>query len=64
LIKLTLDELKTITIEHMKKELDIMEMMLTINVNDTKEFYKWYINHPYCRGIREIQELVKRGKRN
>ena len=60
LTKITLKELKDITITHMKKELDIMESMFDINEKDIKEYYNWYINHPYCKGIRELQEYVRR----
>ncbi len=60
----TLEELKQFTIQHMKKELDIMEMMLQLNNDHAQEFHKWYINYPYCKGIRKIQDLVKRGKTN
>lgn len=62
--KISLAELKEIIVSHLKKELDIMEMMLTLDGSETKEFCEWYINHPYKKGIKEIQELVKRGKRD
>ena len=58
--KITLKELKDITVTHMKKELDIMESMFDLNEKDIKEYYSWYINHPYCIGIRELQEYVRR----
>ncbi|MDR4491607.1 MAG: hypothetical protein R2685_12015 [Candidatus Nitrosocosmicus sp.] len=60
--KTTLEELKEITRQHMKKELDIMEMMFYLKDNEVNDFYQWYINHPYCKGIREIQEFVKQRK--
>lgn len=60
----TLEEIKQITIQHMKKELDIMEIMFQLDNDHAQEFHKWYINHPYCKGIREIQDLVKRGNKN
>jgi hypothetical protein len=44
----------------MKKELDIMEMTFRLDAQDVQAFNEWYINHPYGRGIREIQELVRR----
>lgn len=57
--KVTLEELKEITKKHMMKELDIMEMMFKLDNDEVEDFYQWYINHPYCKGIRDIQQLVR-----
>lgn len=62
--KLTLEEIKYITIEHMKKDFYIIDAVYKLDPTDFKQYQEWYINHPYCRGIREIQELVRRGKTN
>ena len=48
----------------MKKELNIMEMMLPLNNTHAQEFHKQYINNPYCKGIWELHELVNRGETN
>jgi hypothetical protein len=59
--KPSLEEFKKIVGLHMKKELDIMEMMYYLDTKDAVAFKEWYINSPYCKGIRELQELVRRG---
>jgi hypothetical protein len=58
---MTLDELKEFVEAHLKKELKIMEMLFLLEKKDVEEFTRWYKNHPYCKGIDEIKELV--GKR-
>jgi hypothetical protein len=58
--KVTLPDLKKIVEEHMKEELDIMEIILDLDKNTVEEFTKWYISHPYCKGIEELREIVGR----
>ncbi len=48
----------------MKKGNDIIWLLHELNPSDFEHYQEWYINHPYCKGIREIQELVNRGKPN
>jgi glutamyl-tRNA reductase len=60
----TIDELKTITEKHLSNELDIMEMILGLDEKHIEEFYRWYINHPYRKGIGEIKEIVRQAKSN
>ena len=43
----------------MKQELDIMEMTFDLDKKDIEEFHQWYIHHPYSKGIRELQEIVR-----
>ncbi|MDP9290385.1 MAG: hypothetical protein M3P08_19610 [Thermoproteota archaeon] len=57
----TLNELKQIVEQHMKNELGVMELTLSLENKDVDEFTRWYINHPISRGIREVQEIVRRG---
>jgi hypothetical protein len=59
---LTLIELKKIVEQHMKNELGVMELTLSLQNKDIEEFTRWYINHPISRGIREVQEIVRRGR--
>ena len=60
MIKLvTLDNLKIIVEDHMKRELDIMEIILKSDKNVVEEFYRWYISHPYCKGIDELRQIVR-----
>ena len=54
-----LSHLKKLAERHMQKEVDIMEMVMGLNNNDIELFYLWYINHPYSKGIRELQQIVR-----
>lgn len=54
-----LDDLKKVAELHMQKEVDIMEMVMNLNNNDIELLYRWYINHPYSKGIRELQQIVR-----
>jgi glutamyl-tRNA reductase len=54
----TLEELKNIIQENLKKELKIMEMILSLSENDAQEFKDWYIKQPIVKGIDEIYGLV------
>ena len=54
-----LDDLKRVAESHMQKEVDIMEMVMELDNNDIELFYRWYINHPYSQGIRELQQIVR-----
>jgi hypothetical protein len=54
-----LDDLKKVAELHMQKEVDIMEMVMNLDNNDIELFYRWYINHPYSQGIRELQQIVR-----
>jgi hypothetical protein len=54
-----LDDLKKIAELHMQKEVDIMELVMGLDNNDIELFYRWYINHPYSKGIRELQQIVR-----
>ena len=56
--KTSIEELKRIVESHMRKELDIMEMTLNLDKNDIEEFHRWYISHPYSKGIKELQDRV------
>jgi hypothetical protein len=57
--KKSLKKLKKVVEAHMKKELDIMEMTLNLDKNEIEEFHRWYISHPYSKGIRELQDFVR-----
>lgn len=54
-----LDDLKKVAESHMQKEVDIMETVMELDNNDIEHFYRWYINHPYSQGIRELQQIVR-----
>jgi hypothetical protein len=54
-----LTHLKKLAERHMQKEVEIMEMVMGLNNNDIELFYLWYINHPYSKGIRELQQIVR-----
>jgi glutamyl-tRNA reductase len=56
----TLDKLKKIVEDHMKKELDIMEIILKLDKSVVEEFHRWYISHPYCKGIDELRQVVRK----
>jgi hypothetical protein len=36
-----------------------METVMELDNNDIELFYRWYINHPYSKGIRELQQIVR-----
>jgi hypothetical protein len=44
---------------HMQKEVEIMEVVMELDNNDIELFHRWYINHPYSKGIRELQQIVR-----
>lgn len=54
-----LDDLKKVAELHMQREVDIMETVMELDNNDIELFYRWYINHPYSKGIRELQHIVR-----
>lgn len=54
-----LDDLKKVAELHMQREVDIMETVMELDNNDIELFYRWYINHPYAKGIRELQQIVR-----
>jgi hypothetical protein len=54
-----LDDLKKVAELHMQREVDIMETVMELDNNDIELFYRWYINHPYSQGIRELQQIVR-----
>jgi hypothetical protein len=58
-LQITLSELKNVVEKHMEKEVHIMEMVMNLDNKDIELFYRWYINHPYSRGIRELQQIVR-----
>jgi hypothetical protein len=58
-LQITLSELKKVVEKHMEKEVHIMEMVMNLDNKDIELFYRWYISHPYSRGIRELQQIVR-----
>ena len=56
-----LRDLKKIVEEHMKQEIEIMKIILTLEKESVKDFRRWYISHVYYKGIGELIENVKRG---
>jgi hypothetical protein len=54
-----LNDLKKVAELHMQREVDIMETVMELDNNDIELFYRWYINHPYSKGIRELQQIVR-----
>ena len=56
---ITLQEMKNIVENHLSNELDIMKMIFDLNNNDVEQFYEWYLNHPYRKGIGEIKQIVR-----
>ena len=56
-----LRELKKVVEEHMKQELEIMKIILTLDKESIEDFKRWYISHVYYKGIGELIENVKRG---
>jgi hypothetical protein len=54
-----LNDLKKVAELHMQREVDIMAIVMELDNNDIELFYRWYINHPYSKGIRELQQIVR-----
>ena len=50
--------------QQLRKEIDILEAILQMDKDDFQGFDKWYINHPYYKGIREVIEIVGQRARN
>jgi hypothetical protein len=59
--KIDLNELKRIVESHTKTAIDIMEMIFRLDEKDLEDFTIWYNNHPYCRGVDEIRNVVRGG---
>jgi hypothetical protein len=57
-------KLKEVVDQQLRKELDILEVILQMEKTDLQAFHKWYINHPYYKGIREVKEIVGQRARN
>ena len=56
-----LRDLKKIVEEHMKQEIEIMKIILTLEKESVEDFRRWYISHVHYKGIGELIENVKRG---
>jgi hypothetical protein len=54
-----LNDLKKVAELHMQKEVDILEMVMELDNSDIELFHRFYINHPYSNGIRELQQIVR-----
>jgi hypothetical protein len=54
-----LNDLKKVSELHMQKEVDILEMVMELDNSDIELFHRWYKNHPYSLGIRELQQIVR-----
>jgi hypothetical protein len=54
-----LNDLKKVAELHMQREVDIMAMVMELDNNDIELFHRWYKNHPYSLGIRELQQIVR-----
>jgi len=54
-----LNDLKKGAELHMQKEVNILEMVMELDNSDIELFHRWYINHPYSLGIRELQQIVR-----
>lgn len=59
---MSLNNLKKTVEAHLKKELDIFEIILKMKEEDVGIFLKWYLNHPYVKGIKEVLEILRAGK--
>jgi glutamyl-tRNA reductase len=57
----SLDEIKKIVEEHLKRELDIFEKVFELNEDDAKTFFEWYMDNTYRKGIEEVAQAVRRG---
>lgn len=55
----SLDKLKKIVEDHLRRELDIFEEVLKLDEDDTRTFLNWYTSHPYVKGIEEVVEAVR-----
>jgi hypothetical protein len=36
-----------------------MEMIFSLDNNSAKQFYDWFLAHPYRKGIGEIKDIVR-----
>ena len=54
-----LDHLNKAAELHTQTEVDILEMIMELDNNDVELFHRWYINHSYPKGIRELQQIVR-----
>jgi hypothetical protein len=50
--------------KHLENELGILEEVLKLEQEEAKAFLEWYLNHPYTKGILEVLEIVKGGRRD
>lgn len=57
---ISLNELKIKVEAHMKNELKIFKMIFDLDKDVAEQFIVWYNNHPYCKCIDEIREVVDR----
>ncbi len=55
----SLDSLKNVVEKHLKRELDIFEMVFRLKENDLKKFLRWYTEHPFVKGIEEVIRSVR-----
>lgn len=59
----SLEELKKIGYEHLKLQLHMTEILLSIDKDQVKEFKTWYNNHPLAKGIEEVMQILGRRSR-
>lgn len=58
----SLEKLKTKVNKHLRNGLDLFKDVLKLSEQDAKEFHTWYTNHPLVKGIKEVLEILTKGK--
>ena len=56
---MNLDETKRLVDEHLKRELEIMDAIMTLDERDVSDYYDWYMNNPRRKAIEEIKNMAK-----
>lgn len=56
-----LEELKKRLDEHYRREVDLMEAVLSLSEKDSKEIYEFIVNNRWIKAIKEVKEHVKGG---
>jgi hypothetical protein len=58
----TLDEVKSFAIGFLKKEIDMLQMISTLDRNEIQEFNNWYKNNEYYNHLQDLVQLVHQTK--
>lgn len=55
----TLEEVKNFASEFLRKELEMLQLIASLNMDQIKEFNDWYKTSPHYKGLGELLRIVR-----